>query len=154
VWALVLEFASYVKLDHVATGSAAQMREHLFGGAWPRLDGFIAEDSGQVVGYALWFGTFSSFRTQPMLFLEDLYVASSHRGSGAGFALFQVVAREALARGCLRMQWGVLKWNEGAIAFYDRLGATRVAEDEHAFQLEGEALTALVGRGSDASTKR
>lgn len=146
VWALVLEFASYVKLEHATTGSAAQMRDHLFGNAWPRLDGFIAEDLGQAVGYALWFGTFSSFRTRPMLFLEDLYVAPSYRGSGVGFALFHAVAREAVARKCLRMQWGVLRWNEGAIRFYERIGATRADQDELAFHLEHEALTALVGR--------
>jgi GNAT superfamily N-acetyltransferase len=146
VWGLVREFAEFVKLEHLATGSGERMGAHLFGGAWPPLGGFVAEDGGRLVGYALWFGTFSSFWTRPTLYLEDLYVSPSHRGRGAGLALFRAVAREALARECPTLHWSVLRWNQGAIEFYDRLGAERDEQEFH-YRLGHERMIALTDAG-------
>jgi GNAT superfamily N-acetyltransferase len=142
VWRLIAEFAAFVKHAEEATGTPEQLAAHLFRGAWPPLGGFVAEDDGRLVGYAIWFGTFSTFWTSPTLYLEDLYVSPSHRGTGAGLALFRAVAREAVARGCPRMHWSVLKWNAGAIEFYDRLGAERDAT-EHSYHLDRERLVSL-----------
>ena len=76
-----------------------------------------------LVGYALYHFTFSSFRTNPRMWLEDLYVEPAARGTGAGEALLAAFVRDALARGCHRVDWDVLEWNP-ARAFYERMGAT------------------------------
>ena len=114
-----------------------------------RVEGFIAEDGGAPVGYALYFGVFSSFTTSPLVWLEDLYVRGSRRGSGVGRSLMGAVAQTALARGCQRLMWAVLDWNEPALEFYRRLGATG-QDGWHVYQLENEPMRALgvdVGEG-------
>jgi GNAT superfamily N-acetyltransferase len=143
IWDLLREFAVYEKLADLVTGDAERLSLHLSHEAWPSVDGLLAEDGGEAVGYALYFGTFSSFWTAPMVWLEDLYVRPSHRGSGVGLALIRAVARAALERGCTRVTWAVLDWNEPAIEFYRRLGASRQSE-WHVYELEGERLRALV----------
>ena len=80
------------------------------------------------VGYAVIFETYSTFLARPKLFLEDLFVKPEFRGSGAGHALIRACAREAVARGCARMEWVVLDWNEPAIKFYEARGASHLKE--------------------------
>lgn len=143
VWALLREFAVYEDLSHLVTGDAERLAAHLSGEAWPKVEGFLAEDDGVAVGYALYFGLFSSFWAAPMVWLEDLYVRESHRGTGLGRSLMSAVAGVALQRGSVRLTWAVLDWNEPAIEFYRRLGAARQT-DWHIYQLEGEPLRALV----------
>lgn len=143
VWGLLREFAAYESLSHLVTGDAARLAAHLSGEAWPRVEGFVAEDGGAAVGYALYFGMFSSFWTAPLVWLEDLYVRESHRGTGLGRSLMSAVARVAIERGSPRLVWAVLDWNEPALAFYRRLGAARQT-GWHNYELEGEPLRALV----------
>ena len=150
VWRLITEFAAFVRHPDQATGSPESLAAHLFGGAWPSVGGFVAEDDGTLVGYAIWFGTFSTFWTVPTLYLEDLYVAASHRGTGAGLALFRAVAREAVTRGCARMHWSVLRWNAGAIEFYERGGAERDAT-EYSYHLDRDRLVALVAEAGSGA---
>jgi GNAT superfamily N-acetyltransferase len=143
VWGLLREFAAYESLSHLVTGDAARLAAHLSGEAWPKVEGFVAEDGGTAVGYALYFGMFSSFWTAPIVWLEDLYVRESHRGTGLGRALLSAVARVAVARGSPRLSFEVLDSNEPALAFYRRLGAQpRVGW--HTYELEGESLRTLV----------
>jgi GNAT superfamily N-acetyltransferase len=151
LWELLRELADYERLTDMVTGDSARLAAHLSGEAWPRIEGLVAEVDGHAVGYALYFGEFSSFATTPTLWLEDLYVRESHRGSGLGHALMSALAREALARGCLRMEWAVLDWNEPALAFYRRLGAgAQTGWSIHG--LEGAPLGALAA-GSGVRSK-
>ncbi len=146
VWELMRGLAVYEKLEHEMTGSAERIAAHVFGGAWPAIECLVAETDQGLVGYAIFYGTFSTFWTVPMLWLEDLYVEPSHRGSGAGRELLRAVAAAGLARGCARVDWAVLEWNEPAIGFYESLGARR-AGGWHTYRLEGAALEAFARLG-------
>jgi GNAT superfamily N-acetyltransferase len=147
VWELVRALAVYEKLEDRLTGSAEQLASHLFA-EHPLVECQVAEDAEALVGYALFHTIYSSFRARPMMWLEDLYVESSHRGRGLGRALLAVVAREATARGCLRLSWAVLDWNEPTIRFYESLGAVRGEGGWHVYQAEGAALRALDAGGA------
>jgi GNAT superfamily N-acetyltransferase len=105
----------------------------------PRFQTLLADVDGTVVGYAIYFFTYSTFRAQASLYLEDLFVLPDQRGRGAGIALFKACAAEAVQTGCGRMEWQVLSWNEPSIRFYERLGA-RHLDDWLPFRLDGEAL--------------
>jgi GNAT superfamily N-acetyltransferase len=100
--------------------------------------------TGEVVGFALYFFTWSTWRGRRCLHLEDLFVEPAHRGRQAGLSLMRALAREAIAEGCPRFVWQVLDWNEPAIRFYEKLGATVLPEWRNV-RLEGEALAALAG---------
>lgn len=97
-------------------------------GARPRFEAYLARVEDAAVGYAIVFETYSTFLARPTLYLEDLFVLEAHRSRGAGRALFLRCVREALRRGCGRMEWSVLDWNALALGFYERLGARRLAE--------------------------
>ena len=142
---LILALADYEKLrDEAEAGcSEAALRAHLQPDAEPSLGALIAEtDDGEAVGFALFFPIYSTFHTNWGLHLEDLFVSPEHRGAGHGLALMQAVAAEAVRRGCVRMEWAVLDWNEPAIGFYERLGA-RPLDDWTTMRLTGEALDRL-----------
>lgn len=107
----------------------------------------MAERDDAVVGFALFFSTYSTFWTQPGLYLEDLYVEPAHRQHGIGTALLARVAAIAIARGCARLEWAVLRWNAPAIALYDALGAEPL-EEWQTRRLSGEALSRLAARAA------
>ena len=94
------------------------------------------------VGLALFYYTLNTFKLRPNIFLEDLFVDPAYRGSGIGLALMRHLAQRAVAEGCGRLEWRVLKWNQPSIDFYRRLGAERI-DDWHTKQLSGDALVAL-----------
>src|SRR5947209_4398493 len=106
---LIRELADYEKLGDRAGATPDDLRRHLFG---PRPYGetFVAEWEGQPVGFALYFHAFSTFRGQPGLYLEDLFVRPEHRGRGIGKALLRALARVAVERECSWMGWAVLDW--------------------------------------------
>lgn len=108
----------------------------------PHFRTLLAEVDGEVVGYAMYFFTYSSFRARPTLYLEDIFVLPERRGHGAGIALFRACAREAVANECARMEWQVLAWNAPSIAFYERLGARHLS-DWQPFRLDDDALRAV-----------
>ncbi len=110
----------------------------------PRFSSLLAEVDGQVIGYAIYFFTYSTFRARPTLYLEDIFVLPERRGQGAGVALFRACAREAVLQGCARMEWQVLAWNEPSIEFYKRLGARQLG-DWLPFRLDDESLLAVGG---------
>ena len=99
----------------------------------------VAEVQGEVVAFALFFTNFSTFLAQPGLYLEDLFVRPEHRGKGIGEALLKHLARLAVNRGCGRFEWSVLDWNEGAIRFYEKMGAT-VMPDWRICRVTGDGL--------------
>ena len=114
--------AEYEHLSHAVTLDEGRLRDHLFGPR-PFAEALLAEDADEVVGYALFFPTYSTFLGRPGLYLEDLFVAPAHRGKGHGKALLTAVAGLAVERGCGRLEWSVLDWNEPAIRFYRSVGA-------------------------------
>ena len=104
---------------------------------------FTVYDLGRnAVGFALWFSTFSTFRGQPGLYLEDIFVRPEYRGRGIGKALLATVAAKAVERGYARLEWAVLNWNQPAIGFYRSLGA-RPMDEWTVHRLTGPALHAL-----------
>ncbi len=121
---LVHELAVYERLEAQASPRPRRSALDLFG-PQPAAEAVVAEVAGATVGFALYFTTFSTFRGQPGLYLEDLFVRPDHRGQGIGKALLAHVASVATARGCGRLEWSVLDWNEPALGFYRALGATR-----------------------------
>lgn len=100
----------------------------------PRVQVYLAEYEGEAAGYAFVFETYSSFLALPTLYLEDLFVLPEFRSKKVGYALFSAMVREAHRRGCGRMEWTVLEWNNLAIDFYKRLGATHL-KDWHLYRL-------------------
>jgi len=104
----------------------------------------IAELGGEAVGFAVYFYNYSTWLGCNGLFLEDLYISPDHRGSGAGKALLQHLARQAVAEGCGRFEWNVLDWNEPAIQFYESFGAEAQSEWV-GYRLTGQALKDFAG---------
>ncbi len=129
IFQLIQALAHYEKLDHLVTGTRDQLHEHLFGSN-PVAEVILAEvpDQADPVGMALFFRSFSTFLTRPGLYLEDLYVQPDYRGYGIGKALLIKVAQITVERGYGRLEWSVLDWNEPAIQFYQRMGATLMKE--------------------------
>ncbi len=138
---LVHELADYEKAADQCHLTSADLRAALFGPS-PALFGHVAELDGEVVGFALWFLSFSTWRGVYGLYLEDLFVRPAHRGSGLGRALVVTLARECVERGYARFEWSVLDWNAPAIGFYESLGATPV-DGWTRYRLADDALTAL-----------
>ncbi len=135
---LIDALADYEKLPR----PDAAARERLTADALaepPRFRTLLAEVDGEVLGYAIYFFTYSTFRARPTLYLEDVFIVPERRGQGAGVALFRACAREAVVNECARMEWQVLSWNRPSIDFYERLGARHLG-DWLPFRLEDEAL--------------
>jgi GNAT superfamily N-acetyltransferase len=148
---LVRELAVYEKLEQHAQATPADFLRHLFG-ARPAAEAVIAEVNGEAVGFALWFSTFSTFRGQPGLYLEDIFVRPSHRGMGIGKGLLAAVARHAVERGCGRLEWSVLDWNSPAIGFYRSLGA-RPMDEWTVYRIDGEPLETLAAIALQSSRR-
>ncbi|WBL37522.1 GNAT family N-acetyltransferase [Tepidiforma flava] len=121
---------------------------HLFGER-PYAEVLLAEDAEGVQGFALFFHTFSTWEGRPGIWLEDLFVRPAARGKGYGRALLARLAALALERGCARLEWAVLDWNEPAIGFYRALGAMPM-DEWTTYRLTGEALARLGDEGRRA----
>jgi GNAT superfamily N-acetyltransferase len=146
VVALVHELADYEHATEHCTLTPAQLREALFGPA-PALFGHVAEVAdenghGAVVGCALWFVNFSTWRGVHGIYLEDLYVQPAHRGAGLGRALLARLAAVCAERGLARLEWAVLDWNTPSIGFYHSLGAAPM-DEWTVFRLDGTGLVTL-----------
>ena len=146
---LIHELADYERLADQCTASEESVRGALFGDD-PVLRGVLAFWDDEPAGYALFFRNFSTFLVRPGIYLEDVFVRPTMRGKGIGLALLKYVARYAVERDYLRVEWSVLRWNELAIDFYDRIGAERL-DGWVTYRLSGEALTDL-GRGGYRET--
>jgi GNAT superfamily N-acetyltransferase len=124
---LVRELADYEKLLDEAKATAADFLRELESPD-PVIHVLIAEWNGTPAGFALYFFNFSTFVGRPGLYLEDLFVRPAHRQHGIGRALLGALARVAVERGCGRMEWAVLDWNEPALRFYKSLDARQMNE--------------------------
>src|SRR5579871_2219438 len=111
---LIRDLGEYEKLTHEVKFDEKRLHDHLFG---PRryAEVLLAEEEGEVVGFALFFHNYSTFVGKPGLYLEDVFVKPAHRGGGHGKALLRALARIAVERDCGRFEWSVLNWNESAI---------------------------------------
>lgn len=143
VLALVRELATYER-EPDAVETTEQMLHHALFGPSPVASCHVAVLDGQVVGMALWYVTYSTWKGVPGLWLEDLFVRESARGTGLGRALLQTLAAVCVERGYARFEWWVLDWNAPAIGFYASLGA--VPQDEWTVhRVDGDALRELAG---------
>ncbi|HEY8815651.1 MAG TPA: GNAT family N-acetyltransferase [Candidatus Dormibacteraeota bacterium] len=138
---LIRKLAKFEKLDDQVVLTEDLLRAGLFGPR-PYAETVIAEEDAKPVGFALFFHTFSTFLARPGIYLEDLFVLADQRGRGVGRALLAHLAHLAVERGCGRLEWAVLNWNQDAIRFYERLGA-RPNSEWTVYRLTGEALSAL-----------
>jgi GNAT superfamily N-acetyltransferase len=142
---LIRALAEYERLGDAVDLDETRLREHLFGPR-PFAEVLVAEEASTIVGFALFFHNYSTFRGRPGIYLEDVFVVPEQRGKGHGKALLLTLARLAVERGCARMEWAVLDWNEPAIQFYKKLGAVPL-NDWTVYRLTGEALE-LAARAS------
>ncbi|HVT35160.1 MAG TPA: GNAT family N-acetyltransferase, partial [Nevskiaceae bacterium] len=145
IHSLIRELAEYEKLSQEVSATQDALRAHLFG-AQRYAETLIAEVNGAAAGFALYFHNYSTFLARPGIYLEDLFVRPAARRRGAGKALLVELARIAVERGCGRLEWAVLDWNEPAIAFYRSLGAQMMG-DWRIKRVTGEALRVLAAGG-------
>jgi GNAT superfamily N-acetyltransferase len=138
---LIRELAEFERLLDQVVATEVRLRESLFGKT-RFAEVLMARLSSESVGFALFFHNYSTFRAQPGIYLEDLYVRPAHRGRGYGKALLAHVAQLAVQRRCGRFEWSVLDWNQRAIDFYKKLGAVPL-DDWTMMRVTDEALTRL-----------
>ncbi|MDQ1468731.1 MAG: hypothetical protein QOJ99_211 [Bryobacterales bacterium] len=143
---LIRGLAEYEKLSHLVAATEDQLRNTLFG-PHPAAEVLLARsganrEQSECVGFALFFSNYSTFLAKPGIYLEDLFVKPHARGHGIGLALLKELAGIAVERGCGRVEWSVLDWNEPSIGFYKKLGAVPL-DEWTIFRLTGEALETL-----------
>jgi GNAT superfamily N-acetyltransferase len=141
VVSLLREFAAFEGLIDYCTATIERLELAMFGDN-ALVEGLIAFDGDAAVGYALFYPSFSSFRGERGLFLDDLYVAEAQRGKGVGEAMLKEVASVAAGRSFERIDFLVLDWNTPAADFYEKLGAVRNEEETH-FKFSGDAFRSL-----------
>ena len=143
VCGLIRALAEYERLSDAVVLDEERIREHLFG---PRrfAEVLLAEQTGEVVGFALFFHNYSTFLGKPGIYLEDLFVRPEYRGKGHGKALLAALAGIAVDRGCGRMEWSVLDWNQPSIDFYLALGAVPM-DEWTTFRMTQNAIERLKG---------
>ncbi|AUT58910.1 GNAT family N-acetyltransferase [Paraburkholderia terrae] len=139
--ALMYELAEFEKLTHLFIATEDGLRDALFG-ARPSAEAIVAERDGKMISYALFFHNYSTFLGRRGLYLEDLYVQPTERGTGLGSKMLRYLAALAVERQCGRFEWSVLDWNQPAIDFYQKMGAT-VLPDWRVVRITGDALDQL-----------
>src|SRR5919197_6499524 len=135
---LIGDLAAYERAPNEVTATEEQLREVLFGDK-PAAEVLLAFAGGVPVGFAVFFHNFSTWLGRRGLYLEDLFVRPEERGKGYGRALLVQLGKIARERGCGRMEWAVLDWNQPAIDFYRKLGA-KPMDEWTVYRLEDEAL--------------
>jgi GNAT superfamily N-acetyltransferase len=147
ILSLIRELADYERAPDAVVTTEAGLREVLFG---PKhsAEVLLALEDREPVGFAVYFYNFSTWLGRPGLYLEDLFVRPSVRGKGYGRALLERLAQIAQERGCGRMEWAVLDWNDPAIQFYRKLGAEPMTEWT-VFRLTEDGITRLASRSGD-----
>jgi GNAT superfamily N-acetyltransferase len=152
IYAFIVELAVYEREPEGVTGTPEMLAEALFGDR-PSAEALMAEVNGEAVGFAVFHGTFSTWECAAGIWLEDLYVPERHRRLGAGGALLSHLAALALERGCPRLEWHALDWNDLALGFYERVGAERLSEWE-LHRLSGEALRRIAAGAASQPRSR
>ena len=145
---LIGRLAEFEKLTHLMQATPETLEPHLFGPR-PVAEALVVDSGAEVIAFALFFTNFSTFLARPGLYLEDLFVEPEQRNRGIGKALLMHLAQLAAERGCGRFEWSVLDWNENAIRFYERMGAT-VMPDWRICRIAGDKLVAFGAGHADA----
>src|SRR5436190_17564253 len=143
---LIRDLATYERAPDEVTATEEQLVDVLFGEK-PAAEVLLAFEEESPLGFAVYFYNFSTWLGRPGLYLEDLFVRPTARGKGYGRALLVELAKIARARGCGRMEWAVLDWNDPAIQFYRKLGAEPKTEWT-VFRLREEGIAKLAGADS------
>lgn len=146
IYELIRKIAEYEKLLHEVVADEDILRQSLFG-TRSSAEVIIADYNGQPAGFALFFQNFSTFLGRSGIYLEDVFVNQDLRGNGIGKILLTTLARIARERGCGRLEWSVLDWNEPAIQFYKSLGAVPM-DGWTVYRVTGEVLDDLAGKPS------
>ena len=141
IYSLIVALAEYERAPDAVVGTPELLRRWLFGDA-PAAEALIGEVDGEPAGFALFHGTFSTWECRPGLWLEDLFVLPEFRRFGVGGRLLGSVARTAVDRGYTRVGWTALDWNEMALSFYRKIGAT-VLDEWTNHRLSGSTLQAV-----------
>jgi GNAT superfamily N-acetyltransferase len=139
---MIRELAAFEREPEQARATDEQLRSALFGDDASASVLLALDDDGSPAGFALWYRSFSTWEGVPGVYLEDLYVAEDQRGSGLGRALLTALARIVVHRGWGRLEWAVLHWNNGSIAFYDGLDG-KPLDEWLTYRLSGPALERL-----------
>ena len=145
IFILIKELADYERLLDQVIATEELLEETLFGEN-SNVEVLLAYDENHILGFALYFRTFSTFLGRPGIYLEDLFVREFARGKGIGEALLRRIAMSTLEMGGGRLEWSVLDWNQPAISFYKKMGAVPL-DEWTTFRLTGEKLkkmTALI----------
>jgi len=145
VWHMLEGLAEWEKMTDILTGTPAMLEAALFAPG-STLEARVAEENGELLGYALFYPAFGSFRAVWRLWLEDLFVRPEARGRGVGELLLAEMCRIAIERGWFGVDWEVLDWNESALEFYRRQGAVDLGGGWKRYRLSGEAMRALASR--------
>lgn len=143
----IRELASYEHMLDEVVATEELLEEWLF--EKEKAEVLFAVKDGEEIGFALFFHNFSTFLGRAGIYLEDLYVKPGYRGNGYGKALLQELARIALERGCGRLEWWCLDWNQPSIDFYLAMGAESM-KDWTVYRVAGEALEKLGGRKTES----
>ena len=143
ILSLIRELAEYERAPDAVVATEAGLREVLFG-AKRSAEVLLALENREAVGFAVYFYNFSTWLGRPGLYLEDLFVRPALRGKGYGRALLERLAQIAKERGCGRMEWAVLDWNDPAIQFYRKLGAEPM-DEWTVFRLTKDGIAKLAG---------
>ena len=141
IFVLIKELADYERLLDEVTATEELLEETLFGEN-SNVEVLLACDENQILGFALYFRTFSTFLGRPGIYLEDLFVREFARGRGIGESLLRRIAKNTLEMGGGRLEWSVLDWNKTAISFYKKMGAVPL-DEWTTFRLTGEKLKKL-----------
>ena len=147
---LIRDLATYERAPHEVTATEQQLVDVLFGER-PAAEVLLVFEEESPVGFAVYFYNFSTWLGRPGLYLEDLFVKPEKRGKGYGRALLVELAKIARDRGCGRMEWAVLDWNEPAIKFYRALGA-KPMDEWTVFRLTSEEIAKLADAADTAAT--
>jgi GNAT superfamily N-acetyltransferase len=138
---LIRELAEFERLLDQVTATEEAISESLFG-SQPRAEVLLARIEQEVAGFALFFHNYSTFLGKPGIYLEDLFVRPRFRGTGCGQQLLRHLAAVGLQRGCGRLEWAVLNWNQRAIEFYRKLGAVPM-DEWTVYRLSGQSLVRM-----------
>ena len=137
---LIVELAEYEKLADKVNGDPEMLRRTLF--EERAAEALLLERAGEAIGYAIFFTTFSSFECRSGIWMEDVYVRPEHRRGGIGRQVIEHLAQLAVERGHVRLEWCALEWNEPALNFYEKLGATSL-DGWTMLRVDGERLQQL-----------
>jgi GNAT superfamily N-acetyltransferase len=151
IFSFVVALAEYER-EPLAVKVTPEVLRAQLGEAPPPFECLIAELEGRPAGFALFFGTYSTWRGRRGLWLEDLFVDPRLRGRGIGKALLSRIAAIATERGCARLEWSVLDWNKPAIDFYESVGAAPL-DEWTSYRLTDGALSALAASSQAAADR-